>query len=197
MVGTETLLIALLEEPDWVRDIFNTQLDLCIAQFEIMLGAGYRFDSIFWPDDMGYKNTPFFSTKIYRESLKPIHTRAVAWAHDRGMVAQLHSCGDIMPLIPDVAETGIDVLNPLEVKAGMDVVALKKEYGDRLAFRGGINAQLYDDKEKVLAEIEYYVPILMENGGYIFASDHSIPNCTTLDTMTAIIDTVKRIGQYK
>jgi uroporphyrinogen decarboxylase len=196
MVGTETLLIAMIEEPEWVKDMFNTYLDMCIAHFDMIWDAGYRFDSIAWPDDMGYKNTPFFSNEMYRKLLKPVHTRAVQWAHNKGIKAHLHSCGDIMPLMPDVLETGIDALNPLEIKAGMDVVGLKRDYGKRLVLHGGINAVLWDKKDEITAEIERLVPILKENGGYIFSSDHSIPNSVSLDNFKQIISTVKRCGTY-
>ncbi|MBQ3848583.1 MAG: hypothetical protein II748_07020 [Clostridia bacterium] len=196
MAGTETVLIAMYEDPDWVRDMFDTYLDCCIALFDRIWDAGYRFDEIFWPDDMGYKGTTFFSNEFYRELLKPSHKRAVDWAHDHGIYAHLHSCGNVMSRIDDLVEIGIDCLNPLEVKAGMDPVALKKQYGDRLALHGGINAVLWDDKDAIVAAIRETVPILKENGGYIFSSDHSIPNSVSFENMKAIMQTVKECGRY-
>lgn len=191
IVGTETLLIALLDEPEWAMDMFNTQLDLNIALFDMIWDAGYRFDCMRWWDDMGYKKTPFFSNTVYRELLMPVHKRAVDWAHNKGIYAHLHSCGDIMPLLPDVVETGIDALNPIEIKAGMEIQPLKDTYGDRLVLHGGINAATMGDREIVLAEVDRSLPILAKNGGYIFSSDHSIPNNTSLATYKAILDKVK------
>ena len=196
MMGTENLLIAMLEQPDFVRDMFETYLDCCIRQFDRIWDAGYRFDEIFWPDDMGYKGTPFFSSQTYRSMLQPVHRRAVEWAHSKGIYAHLHSCGDIMPLIPDVLETGIDALNPIEIKAGMDVLGLKRDYGNRLVLHGGINAVLWDQKEAILSEIDQLVPVLKENGGYIFSSDHSIPNTVSLENFREIVAAVKRVGAY-
>ncbi|MCL2885147.1 MAG: hypothetical protein FWF49_06655, partial [Oscillospiraceae bacterium] len=154
------------------------------------------FDEIFWPDDMGYKGTPFFSNTMYRELLQPFQKKAVDWAHAKGIKAHLHSCGDIMPLLPDILATGIDALNPLEVKAGMDVLGIKREYGDKLVLHGGVNAVLWDDKEAIVAEIERVLPALKESGGYIFASDHSIPNSVSLENFRAIIEAAKRVGAY-
>ena len=196
MSGTETILIALMEEPEWVKDIFNTYLDRCIAHFEMVWDEGCRFDEIFWWDDMGYKGTPFFSNTIYRELLQPVHKRAVDWAHAKGIRAHLHSCGCIEPLLPDILETGVDALNPIEVKAGMDPLKLKEEYGSQLVLHGGINAVLWDNKEVILAEIERLVPRLKENGGYLFSSDHSIPNSVSLENFREIIAAVKRLGAY-
>ena len=128
--------------------------------------------------------------------LKGVNYRAVKWAHDHGIYAQLHSCGDVHTLLPDILATGVDALNPLEVKAGMDALKIKREYGDRLVLRGGINAVLWNDTEKILAEIDEKVPILKENGGFIFSSDHSIPNSVSLENMKRIVEEVKRVGKY-
>jgi uroporphyrinogen decarboxylase len=98
-----------------------------------------------------------------------------------------------MPLIPDIVETGIDALNPLEIKAGMDIKALKRDYGKRLVLHGGTNAAIWHKHDEILAEIERNVPILNEGGGYIFASDHSIPNSVSLETFRDIIAKVKQL----
>ena len=197
MVGTETLLIALMEEPEWVTDMFDTYLNQCIAHFDMIWDAGYVFDEIYWPDDMGYKGTTFFSIDTYRKLLKPFHKKAVEWAHNKGIYAHLHSCGDVMPLVPELVEIGVDALNPLEVKAGMDSLALKEQYGDRLVLHGGINAVLWDDKEAIVAEIERLVPCLKEKGGYIFSSDHSIPNSVSAENFREIVAAAKRAGSYE
>ena len=196
MMGTENVLIAMLEEPEFIEDIFDTYLRRNIALYDRLWDAGYHFDEMFWYDDMGYKGTTFFSPALYRSLVQPYHKRAVDWAHDHGIVAQLHSCGDVMSLIPDILATGVDALNPLEVKAGMDALKLKKEYGDRLLLRGGINAVNWDNTEAIIAEINEKVPVLKENGGFIFSSDHSIPNSVSLKNMQAIMDEIKRVGRY-
>ena len=196
MMGTENTLIAMMEEPELVEDMFDTYLSRCETLFSRVWDAGYHFDEIFWYDDMGYKGTTFFSPNMYRSMLQPYHKRAVDWAHNRGIYAQLHSCGGVITLLPDIVATGVDALNPLEVKAGMDAFKIKKEYGDRLVLHGGINAVLWNDKDAILEEIDRKVPVLKENGGFIFSSDHSIPNSVSLENMKAIVEEVKRVGRY-
>lgn len=196
MMGTENVLVAMLEEPELVEDMFDTYLSRCEALFSRVWDAGYHFDELFWYDDMGYKGMTFFSPNLYRSILQPYHKRAVDWAHNHGIYAQLHSCGDVMTLLPDIVATGVDALNPLEVKAGMDAVRIKREYRDRLLLRGGINAVLWNDTEAILHEIREKVPILKENGGYIFASDHSIPNSVSLENMKRIMEEIGRVGKY-
>ena len=185
---------SMLDEPDWVRDMFETYLDRCIAHHDMLWDMGYRSDCIYWPDDMGYKGTTFFSLETYREILKPVQKRAVEWAHNKGIKAHLHSCGNITEFLPDLAEIGIDALNPLECKAGMDALQVKKDFP--FTIHGGIDAILWDDAELVVAEIERLVPKLKQGGRYIFASDHSIPNTVSLDTMRAIVAAVKKYGSY-
>lgn len=196
MAGTEEVLCGMYEEPEWVQDMFDTYLSIDIEMANRLWEKGYQFDSVHWYDDMGYKGAPFFSPTMYRELLKPYHKRAVDWAHDHGMVAELHSCGFIQPLVPDLVEIGVDCLNPLEIKAGMDPVYLKNTFGDKLAFHGGINAQLWDQLDLVTAEMERIIPLLKEGGGYIFASDHSIPNSVSFQNMKVISELAHRLGKY-
>lgn len=196
MAGTETVLCAMYEEPEWVEDMFDTYLAIDIEMANRLWDKGYRFDSVHWYDDMGYKGSPFFSPAMYRDLLKPYHKRAADWAHEHGAVVELHSCGFIQPLVPDLVEIGIDSLNPLEIKAGMDPVYLKKTFGDKLAFHGGINAQIMDQPDLVRAEMERLIPLLKEGGGYIFASDHCIPNSVSFENMKLISELAHRLGKF-
>ncbi len=196
-VGTERLLMAMVEDPEWCVDMFNHYLDIDIALMDKVWDAGYHFHEINWPDDMGYKHNQFFSLRMYRELVKPVQKRAVEWAHKKGIKARLHSCGDINPFVPELIEIGMDGLNPLEVKAGMDPVQLKQRYGDKLVFHGGINAVLWDQPEKITEEINRVVPVMKQNGGYIFASDHSIPENVSLEDFRGIINAAQKAGSYE
>ncbi len=196
MIGTENFLVGMLDEPEWVTDVFDTYLKTSLDLCQRILDAGYEFDGVFWYDDMGYKGTPFFSPQTYRELLQPYHKKVVDWAHERGMVTELHSCGFIEPLLPDIVQTGVEMLNPLEIKAGMDPQRLKSTYGDKLAFHGGINAQLWDDIDRVKAEMERIIPLMKEGGGYVFASDHSIPNSVSFENMKEIAALAHKLGKY-
>ncbi len=195
--GTERVLAAMVEEPEWVVDMFNHYLDLDVALFQMVWDAGYHFDGISWPDDMGYKGRQFFSLATYRELLKPAHKRAADWAHEKRLKVHLHSCGNVRPLIPDLIEIGIDMLNPLEVKAGMDPVALKAEYGDRLGFHGGLNAVLFERPDELWEEMRRVIPVMKENGGYIASSDHSVPQSVSLEEFKRFVELAKELGSYE
>jgi uroporphyrinogen decarboxylase len=139
--------------------MFNHYLDVNLALLDMVWDAGYKFDCISWPDDMGYKNNQFFSVKTYRELLKPVHKRAIDWAHAKGIKAHLHSCGDISPFIPELIDIGLDAINPLEVKAGMNPKELKSKFGNELVFHGGINAVLWNDMDAIEAEMKKVIPL--------------------------------------
>ena len=195
-VGTERFLMAMIEDPDWCTDMYDTYLKLDMALMQRIWDAGYRFDEISWPNDMGYKQNQFFSMSMFRRMDKPYIKRAIDWAHERGAFARLHSCGDINPFVPELVELGLDALNPLEVKAGMNPAQLKNAYGDKLVFHGGINAVLWDKPDLIKEEIRRVVPVMKENGGYVFSSDHSIPENVSLEDFKGIIEEAKKCGKY-
>ena len=196
-IGTERLLMALVTDPEWVVDMWNHELTLNIALLDMIWDAGYRFDEFTWPDDMGYKHHQFFSLDMYRELLKPVHKRAIDWAHAKGVKTRLHSCGDIRPFIPELTGMGLDALNPIEVKAGMDPFEIKRTAGDALVLHGGINAEVWHETATVEKLIRERVPALMKNGGYIFASDHSVPSAVSFNDFTHIVSVFKEVGTYR
>jgi uroporphyrinogen decarboxylase len=196
IVGTERVLLALIEDPAWLMDMFEHLLETNLALLDRVWEAGYRFDSAFWYDDMGYKHNQFFSLKMYRNILKPFHQRAIDWAHAKGIKTHLHSCGDVNPFVPELVGMGLDALNPLEVKAGMDPIALKRQYGKDLVLHGGINAVLWDQPALIEQEMRRVIPVVKESGGYIFSSDHSVPSTVSLEDFRKIVGLAKELGEY-
>jgi uroporphyrinogen decarboxylase len=196
VVGMERFLIYMLEDPELCSDMLNHSLDVNLALLDRAWDAGYTFDMLNIRDDMGYKHSPFFSLKLYREIVKPSHVKAVEWAHKKGIVARLHSCGYIAPFLPEIVETGFDALHPMEVKAGMDPLDVKRRFGNDIVIHGGFDARLWEDRDAILCEIRRLLPELMQRGGCIFAADHSIPNTVSLETMRQVVRLVKEIGCY-
>jgi len=195
MVG-DALFIAMKKRPEWVVDMVNTMLDTSIELLQMVWDAGYHFDEVMWYNDMGYKGAQFMSVPMYRELFKPADRRAAEWAHSKGLKTYYHSCGDINPLVPELIDAGIDMLNPLEVKAGMDPLALKARYGNELAFHGGLNAMCYEHPQDMWAEMERLIPAMKENGGYVIGTDHSIPDNVSLDQYREFVARAKKLGSY-
>ncbi len=91
---------------------------------------------------------------------------------------------------------GLDALNPIEVKAGMDPLALKREFGDRLTLHGGVNAALWDKPDRIMEQIRAVVPGMKEGGGYIFSTDHSVPSSVGLAAFRDAVTLAKDLGRY-
>jgi uroporphyrinogen decarboxylase len=198
LVGPERCMMAMVEDPEWVRDMFLTDAQVCAAIAEEVLGRGLDVDAGWIFDDLGFKHKGFFSPATYRELLMPAHKLIcdVFKAHGKPMI--LHSCGYVTEFVPLFIEAGFDCLQPLEVKAGNDLVALKQQYGDRLAFMGGIDvrAMAHPDPAVIEREIATKVPAAKQGGGYIFYSDHSVPDDVSFAQYCRVMELAAHYGRF-
>ena len=198
-IRADELLPLLITDPDWIRDMIETTADMVIEMAKIVMQEGYTFDAAFLFNDMGYRGAPFFSPRIYRELIQPADRRMFDFFHSHNMQVILHSCGYVKPLIPHLLDAGLDCLQPLEVKAGMDLLELKREFGKDLAFMGGIDVRTFNDPDPQALEQEIATKISAAKvgGGYIYHSDHSIPNNISFPQYCRAIDLVKKYGGYR
>jgi uroporphyrinogen decarboxylase len=197
--GHEHMLVGMALDPDWVRDMCDVYSALTISLMEILFAREGYPDGIWFYEDMGYKGSPFMSPAMYREIVEPAHKRTIAFAHSKGMPVIMHSCGMVEKLLPGMMEAGIDCLQVIEVKAGMDLLKLHAQYGDRLSFMGGIDVrELYsNDLARVEAELQKKVPGAMRGNGFCLHSDHSIPVTVDFDVYKYFVDRGRELGTYK
>lgn len=198
IVGSQRLLEAMMDDPEWVKDMFDTAVDLLITAAEEMMHRGFKFDGAFIFDDMGYRNATLFSPAVYRELEFPSQKRMYDFFKSKGMPTILHSCGCVREFVPMLIEAGLTCLQPLEVKSGMDLVELKKNFGDELAFMGGIDvrAMANPDPKVIEEEIKTKIPIAKKGGGYIYHSDHSVPSNVGFEQYCRVIELVREYGAY-
>ncbi len=197
--GHENMLIGMALDPDWVRDMCNVYADLIIKSYEILISEGGVPDGVFFYEDMGFKAKPFMSPKMYKEIIWPAHKKTFDYAHSLGLPVIVHSCGFVEALIPGLIEAGMDCLEAMEVKAGMDLLKLKKQFGDRISFMGGmdIRTMASNDYKAIEAELKKKLPMAMEGGGYILHSDHSIPQQVEYETYKHFVEFGLEMGTYK
>ena len=162
------------------------------------MSRGMDFDAGWIADDLGYKNGAFFSPAMYREMLMPAHKMVCDCFKSRGKAMLMHSDGNVKELIPLFMEMGIDCLQPLEVKAGMDLVELKKQYGHRLSLFGGIDARAMADSNPAIIEreIAIKVPFAKQGGGYLFHSDHSVPDNVSFQQYCRVMELALEYGRF-
>ena len=198
IMGMEGILMALAADPDWVREMCDATAQMCIDGLEDLMGRGFEFDVAFVTEDMGYKEKTFFSKRTYREVIMPCQQRFCEFCHARGLQVMLHTCGQNMELVPLYVEAGFDVLNPLEVKAGMDIYKLKRDFGEVLTLWGGIDVRAIANADPRVLEQEIADKVTMakEGGGYVFSSDHSIPDNVSLKQYEWMIELGRRYGAF-
>ena len=197
-VASEQLLMAIATDQEWVRDMYETDATLSLQMYEIMKDGGFEFDAA-WPFcDLGYRNGLLFSPQHYEETLRPTFQRVFDYFRAEGLPTILHSCGNVEELIPYFIEDGLTCLQPLEVKAGMDLIKLKEQFGDRLTLMGGIDVRAMADPDPsvIEAEIRTKITAAKQGGGYIYHSDHSIPDNVSFDRYTRVLELVRQYGAY-
>jgi uroporphyrinogen-III decarboxylase len=118
-------------------------------------------------------------------------------AHSRKLPVIYHGCGDVRATFQDYIDIGVDAYNPLEAKAHMDVVELRKQYGHKIGFCGNSNMQIWEsgDKDKIRSEIVRKLNAA-KGGGFIFQSDHSVSSSVSGETYDYIVKLVREYGKY-
>lgn len=196
--GHEHMLVGMAMDPDWVKDMADTYAELQINLMEMLFKEGGLPDGVWFYEDMGFKERPFMSPDMYRELIFPAHKRTVDFAHSLDLPVIMHSCGFIEPLLPHMVEAGIDCLQVIEVKAGMDPLRIHRNFGDRIVLCGGMDARnlVANDRAAIERELQEKIPVLKENSGYILHSDHSIPTDCDYETYRFFVDEGRRLGTY-
>ena len=197
--GHEYMLMGMALDPDWVRDMCRVYADLIIRLLEILFAEEGLPDGIFFYEDMGFKDKPFMSPKMYREIVWPAHQRTFEFCRAKGLPIVVHSCGFVEPLVPALIEAGMDCLQAMEVKAGMDLVRLKKNFGDRIAFCGGLDIRSLEtnDRGAVEAELKKKLPAAMAGSGYILHTDHSVSSRVQYETYKFFLERGREMGTYR
>ncbi|MCD6469691.1 hypothetical protein J7L29_02700 [Candidatus Bathyarchaeota archaeon] len=195
--GVKQALIDPLINSEFTRRLYEK-----ITEFYLELNkrcfeeADGLIDIFMMGEDLGTQEGLLVSPKIFREFIKPYLAKHVQLAKRYGVKVMLHSCGAIHELIPDLIEMGIGILNPIQVRAkGMNPIELKREYGDKLSFHGGIDIQQtlpYGAPKDVRAEVRERIQTLGRGGGYILCTTHNIQPDTPLINILAMYEEAKK-----
>lgn len=189
---------------DWLKDLYKNRMfserlldmiaDRWIAVAENALDiVGGDVDIVFFGDDLASQLAPLFDPEVYRELIKPRHARMIAAVKARAEVKVLyHSCGALFRFISDLADVGVDAINPVQVSAkDMEPARLKAAHGDRMCFWGGIDTQRtlpFGTPEKVRAAVRQSVDCLGQSGGYVLNSVHNIQDDVPVENIVAMFD---------
>ena len=199
MCGHENLLMGMGLDGEWVRAMADLYAAVAIRLLEMLFAREGLPDGLWVWEDLGFKHRPFMSPAMYRSLLYPAHKRIFDFAHSCGLPVVLHCDGYVEALIPALIEAGIDCLQPLEVKAGMDLLRLKQRYGDRIALIGGMDERVLEsnDLPAVEAELLAKLPGAMAGGGYVLQVDHSVSPLVEYATYRYFVERGLQIGTYQ
>jgi len=197
MRGFEQALLDLAMGAELIDFILEKVTEFYVEHTRKKLQAAEgQVDLVFTADDIGGQEGLLMSLDLWRKHIKPHHRKLNELIHSFGAKVIYHSDGAVMAAVDDLIEMGIDVLQALQFDAkGMDPVALKRDYGDRLCFQGGISVQRtlpFGTPEKVRDEVLDRIAVLGANGGYILGPSHAIQAGTPPENIVAMFDTAGR-----
>ncbi len=206
--GMQDWMVDIVLQPDVVGAIMDKVTEVAVGMMEVgMEAVGDLLDIVRLSGEyMGTQLAPMISPKMFDAMVKPRFKRL--WDTAREKIEQkqpeaklmVHSCGNIRPFIPAWIDMGLDVLDPIQPQAqGMEPERLKKDFGDRLVFHGGIDLQQVlpnGTPEEVKAEVRRYIQALSPGGGYIVAPAHNVQSDVPPENLVAIRDAIEEYGRY-
>ncbi len=201
MRGFEQMFLDLMLNPEIAHEIMERVTDFYIKHFKKMLSAAKGgVDLAFTADDIAGQNGLLMSLEMWEEFIKPYHIRLNKAIHEFGVKVIYHTDGAVMKAVEGLIDMGIDVLQALQFSAkGMDPLELKREYGDRLCFEGGVSVQTtlpFGSSEDVRRETEELITVLGKNGGYILGPSHFIQAGTPPENILAMFDTALHVYPF-
>jgi len=198
LIGQENTLLWMGMYPQRMGKVINRigQFYLDCAKAEIQAANGLLDGFVIW-GDVAYKKGMFFSPGYWRQYFKPWVKAITDYCHRNNLDVIYHGCGNVNEIFNDFIEIGIDACNPLEAKADMDVIELRRKFGHKIGFFGNSNIQIWETGDRELIRREVLRKLnAAKGGGYIFASDHSVTSAISGHTYDYIVRLVREYGQY-
>jgi len=198
IIGPERVLLWIALYPNELARFIDRihEFNLSIAKSQIQ-AAGSKLDGMVIWGDVAYTKDMLFSPEYWRDHFKSGVKSITELCHSYSIPVMYHSCGNVYRIFKDFIQLNIDAINPLEAKAGLDVVNLRREYGHRIGFCGNMDVCVWaegtpeDLKRSVLTKLN-----AARGGGYIFQSDHSVPSTVSGERYDTVVKYVREYGRY-
>jgi len=206
--GMEKFLLDMAENEEFVAALLKKIAKVQMGLDGVLIEAAGEYVDVLRlsGEDMGTQENPIISLPMFRRMVRPHLERL--WGYAKEMLQKknpkakimLHSCGAIQPFISDWIDMKLDVLDPIQPLAkGMDPFELKAEFGEKLTFHGGIDAQHvlpFGTEEEVREHTRKYIKALAPGGGYICAPVHNVQGDVPPENLVAMRDAVEEFGYY-
>lgn len=200
--GFQNFLMDMMIRPEFTNALLDRIMDVQMKFYDLyMQTVGEYVDIIEWGDDYGMQTGPLISPALFKKYIKPRDTKFLDFVRQRTDAKIFwHSCGSIYPFINDLIEVGVDILNPVQpLAANMNHARLKKEFGSKLCFHGGLDIQRVLPRgtpDEVTEATRGVLKDLAPGGGYIFASAHNIQADVPPQNITTMFDAARKYGEY-
>ena len=197
MVGQQDFYVWLGTKPEVMRAIIDHVVEYEVAVTRRFLEAcDGMLDIAYFGNDFGTQRGLFVSPAMFQQFFRGPLKRFFDVSHEYGARVMKHSCGAVRDIVPWLIDDGVDILEPIQVRAaGMDLPGLVRDFGDRLAFHGGVDTQgtlPFGTERDVRAEVRSYIELTRERGGYILCGSQEYIEDIPLDNIVAIYDENRR-----
>ena len=194
LMGEENACVAYYEDPELMEDILATVGDTAVKVLERVVDK-VGIDMLCVHEDLAGKSGPLVGPNLIKEFIKPYYRKIWDFLSSTGTkLFSQDSDGNMNPVIDSFMDCGVNIMYPAEPAAGMDIVEIRKKYGNKLALKGGIDKHvLRGTKEEIRREVEYKMQPLMQEGGTVFALDHRIPNGTPIENYRYYVEIAREI----
>jgi uroporphyrinogen decarboxylase len=200
--GFEDWFLDMAANPELMRFLFDLLTDIMLGTVgDVLDEVGELVDVVSVSDDVGMQDRTTVSPEMYRRLIKPSQARAFRTIHERTPAPLMyHTCGSVYAIIDDLIEIGVDALNPVQTDAAnMEPHCLKREFGRRISFWGGINSSRvlpWGTPREVREEVHRVISALAPGGGYILNSVHNIQPGVPMENLLTMFDAAREFGQY-
>jgi uroporphyrinogen decarboxylase len=187
-VGMEDALVYMITEPKFTHALLDKILEFNLKVIDIF--NEYPFDAIYFGDDWGQQRGMIMGAPLWREFIKPRMAKMYERVKSAGKFVIQHSCGDIRDVFSDLVEIGLDCYQTVQPEI-YDLESLKREWGDKLAFWGGISTQRalpIKTADEIRAIVRDTARLMGKGGGYILAPTHAIPGDVPPENVLAMLD---------
>ncbi len=200
----EEWYISTVTRKDYVYSVFERQCEIALENLPKIYEAVGNLPTIVWVSgtDFGAQNNSFISPRTFKKLYKPHYQRINDWIHaNTTWKTFIHSCGSIMSIIPDIIDSGFDILNPVQTSAvNMDPEVLKSNFGSQVTFwGGGIDTQRtlpFGTAAEVRDQVKRNLEIFAPGGGYVFNPIHNVQSGVPVENLLAMYETFKENSSY-
>ena len=193
-----------IEQPEFCEALLDKTLKFWMDfHTGFMEAVGDIVDMVMIGDDLAGQHGPLFRTDFYRSIVKPRQKKLVQHIKSKtNAKIWYHTCGNCIPLIPELIDNGVDILNPVQISDGcMDAAELKVNFGNEIVlWGGGCDSQHvlpFKSAEEVKADVRKNIEIFKPGGGYVFNNVHNIQAGVPAENIAALLDAAYEYGFYE